>query len=83
MFSLGIKAFLKLMTSITCAFSWLCAFRMDPLMLFIWVLDIQREPELTDIKVMSGHGARLQKSMELVLLLSGGGQFSKKQIFCQ
>ena len=30
------------MTSITCAFAWLCALLMVPLMLFIWALDTKR-----------------------------------------
>ena len=33
------KHFFKLMTSITCAFAWLCAVLMVPLMLFIWALE--------------------------------------------
>jgi len=30
------------MTSITCAFAWLCAVLMVPLMLFIWALETKR-----------------------------------------
>ena len=30
------------MTSITCAFAWLCAVLMVPLMLFIWALDTKK-----------------------------------------
>ena len=36
------KHFKKLMTSITCAFAWLCAVLMVPLILFIWSLDTKK-----------------------------------------
>ena len=65
------KVFLKLM-SFTCAFAWLCAEHMVPLMLFIWALETKK-PELTDIEVMAGAGKRLLKDMELTLQQLDGG----------
>ena len=44
---------------------------------------IQKEPELTDIEVTAGVGKRLLIFMEFHQRLLGGGQFSKKPIFCQ
>ena len=49
---------------------------MVPLMLFIWALDTKK-PELTDIEVTAGPGARLLEYVELVHLLLGGGLFLK------
>ena len=65
------------MTSITCAFAWLCAVLMVPLMMFLWALD-PRKPELTDIENMVGAGRRLLIFTALVLQLLGGGVWHKK-----
>ena len=63
--------------SITCAFAWLFAVLMVPLMLFIWALDTKK-PELTNIEVTAGPGARLQKYMEFQQQQLEGGLWLRK-----
>ena len=61
------------MSYFTYVFVWLCVALLLAVMLFLWALDKKRDPGLTSIKVTTGLGARLQKSMEQNLLMFGGG----------